>query len=96
MKKLNEELQNAIHDTHNITKNTIEIVTKSFEQETKVNGVQLSNSHDKQQSIKENYTNFNRNDIHPTINNELTQSNINSLSMDVEKTQQLKSSFKQY
>lgn len=96
MKKLNEELQNAIHDTHNVTKNTIEIVTKSFEQETKVNGVQLSNSHDKQQSIKENYTNFNRNDIHPTINNELTQSNINSLSMDVEKTQQLKSSFKQY
>lgn len=96
MKKLNEELQNAIHDTHNVTKNTIEIVTKSFEQETKVNGVQLSNSHDKQQSIKENYTNFNKNDIHPTINNELTQSNINSLSMDVEKTQQLKSSFKQY
>ena len=96
MKKLNEELQNAIHDTHNVTKNTIEIVTKSFEQETKVNGVQLSNSHDKQQSIKENYTNFNRNNIHPTINNELTQSNINSLSMDVEKTQQLKSSFKQY
>lgn len=96
MKKLNEELQNAIHDTHNVTKNTIEIVTKSFEQETKVNGIQLSNSHDKQQSIKENYTNFNRNDIHPTINNELTQSNINSLSMDVEKTQQLKSSFKQY
>ena len=96
MKKLNEELQNAIHDTHDITKNTIEIVTKSFDQETKVNGVQLSNNYDKQQPIKEKYTNFNRNNIHPTINNELTQSNINSLSMDVEKTQQLKSSFKQY
>ena len=41
MKKLNEELQNAIHDTYNVTKDTIEIVTKSFEQETKVNGVQL-------------------------------------------------------
>lgn len=96
MKKLNEELQNAIHDTHNVTKGTIEMVTKSFEQETKVNGVQLSNSHDKQPTIKENYTNFNRNDMSPTISNELTQSNINSLSMDVEKTQQLKSSFKQY
>ena len=96
MKKLNEELQNAIHDTYNMTKDTIEIVTKSFEQETKVNGLQLSNSHDKQPTIKENYTNFNRNDMPPTISNELNQSNINSLSMDVEKTQQLKSSFKQY